>query len=145
MYKPRKIEQQDNWLDESGVKIYTITYQSNTLDQSLYKKALISIKQSIDIPWKNTAAFTIFHEGELYPYLILGYWQNGNELFVRVYVHINKHWLEDPAQFSFCLYDMEVMWNERNICITTIDNDSPSLDAYQNTRLQLESQSAVIE
>ena len=90
---------------------------------------------SIDIDWKNTPAFVIFHKGNTMNYLVLSWWGNDNELFTSVSVEVSdNNWLTDSKQFSFCLYDMEVMWQERNIYIDLIDCEFPSIEKYQISR-----------
>lgn len=92
------------------------------------------MKADRDISWQHTPAFVIFHQGAGYQYLVLVWWGNDNELFTSVSVLEDECWIEDATKFSFCLYDMEVMWRERNIYITTIDCETPSLNAYRTMR-----------
>lgn len=49
-------------------------------------------------------------------------------------VEVNSDWVIDPAKYSFCLYDMEVMWKDRNIYIETMDSGRPSLIRYRACR-----------
>ncbi len=134
MYKSRKIESNIDWLDESGIKIYTISATFNPVEQTTYIHRLKSVKNARIINWDQTAAFAIFHDGENCKYLVLVWWGNDNELFTSVSVKVGEGWEEDPKKYSFCAYDMEVMWAERNIFIKTIDCDNPSLEKYRTTR-----------
>lgn len=47
-------------------------------------------------------------------------------------MNINNQWVEDANKYSLCLYDLDILWNERNIYIDTIDCESPSLRQYQS-------------
>ncbi len=137
MFKSRLIQQHINWLDDTGVKIYSISATNQPVDQTEYLPMLAKAKAAIDINWETTPSFAIFHDGAQYPYLILCWWQNDNELFNRVFVKDTQAWSQASDKYSFCLYDLEVIWIERNIFIDTIDNASPSLQDYQNTRRTL--------
>jgi hypothetical protein len=134
MYNPRIIEGQSNWLDETGVKIYTVSTANIPVEQSKYFPRLKVVKSNRDIDWLNTPAFVIFHDGATCDYLVLVWWQNDNELFTSVSVNVDGQWIEDPTKYSFCLYDLEIMWTERNMYINTIDCDLPSLHEYQVSR-----------
>jgi len=134
MFKPRNIQTKNDWFDNSGTKIYTISIDENSIEQSLFISRLNDVKNSRNVDWYNTASFVIFHKGESCNYLVFIWWGNDNELFTSVSVEVGNKWVEDPAKYSFCLYDMEVMWLERNIYIETIDCGSPSLDAYRKSR-----------
>ena len=134
MYNPRIMEGQPNWLDETGVKIYTVSTANIPVEQSKYFPRLKVVKSDRDIDWLNTPAFVIFHDGSTCDYLVLIWWQNDNELFTSVSVKVDGEWVEDPTKYSFCLYDLEIMWTERNIYIKTIDCDLPSLHQYQVSR-----------
>ncbi len=134
MYNPRIIEGQSNWLDETGVKIYTISTTNIPVEQSKYFLRLKKVKSERNIDWSNTPSFVIFHDGASCDYLVLVWWQNDNELFTSVSVKTEGEWVENPTKYSFCLYDLEVMWTERNIYIQTIDCDLPSLQKYQVSR-----------
>lgn len=134
MYSPRKISSDKCWLDEDKVKIYTIATHQHEVDQNNFIDRLKQVKQALSVDWQSTAAFAIFHEGESYLYLVLVWWGNDNELFTSISVKEQQTWITDPNKYSFCLYDMEVMWHERNIYIDTMDCAIPSLSAYQSKR-----------
>ena len=134
MYNPRKVESNVDWLDDTGVKIYTISVNRELVDQSKYIQRLKDVKVARDIDWKNTPSFVIFHDGNNCNYLVLAWWGNDNELFTSVSVKSNGKWVEDPTKYSFCLYDLEIIWAERNIYINSIDCAIPSLHKYQTLR-----------
>jgi len=134
MFKSRSIEGEIDWLDETGIKIYTISACNSLVDKSKYLPRLNEIKASRNIDWINTPAFVIFHDGSGCDYLVLVWWENENELFTSVSVKDDGEWVEDANKYSFCLYDLEVFWVERNIYIQTIDCEFPSLKKYQLSR-----------
>lgn len=134
MYKPRMIENRAENLDSSGIKIYTVSAHNQPVKQEKYLPRLQQVKKARAINWEATPAFAIFHDGLHCEYLVLLWWANDNELFTSVSVKLENEWIEDPEKYSFCLYDLEIMWAERNIFIKTMDCQSPSLKEYQGTR-----------
>jgi hypothetical protein len=134
MFKPRSIAGEIDWLDDTGTKIYTISAHHNKVAQSKYLPRLKDIKITHNRDWINTPAFVIFHDGSRCDYLVLVWWENDNELFTSVSVKVGGRWVEDPKKYSFCLYDLEILWAERNIYIQTIDCALPSLKKYQYSR-----------
>lgn len=134
MYKSRKIESDVSWQDSDGVKIYTISSNGEEVLTPIFNKQLIQVKESLSLNWPQTAAFAIFHEGATMKYLVLAWWGNDNEMFTSVSVYLDQQWIIDASRYSFCLYDMEVMWKERHFYIETMDCAAPSLSHYQNMR-----------
>lgn len=94
----------------------------------------MAVKFARKVPWAATPHFIIFHQGESFPYLILAWWGNDNELFTSVSVRAGEGWVEQADKYSFCVYDLEVFWAERNIFIETFYSRTPSLERYQATR-----------
>ena len=134
MFQHRSIEGQVDWLDETSVKIYTISFSNDSVEKSKYLSRLKQIKLARNIDWEDTPSFVIFHDGASCDYLVLVWWGNDNELFTSVSVKSEGVWMEDPHKYSFCLYDLEIMWSERNIYIKTMDCVFPSLKQYQVSR-----------
>ena len=134
MYTPRKIEAKSSWLDDDGIKIYTISVSGLPVNHDEFNDRLLQIKRQQQRNWSRTPAFAIFHDGASCRYLILAWWDNDNELFTSVSVQEGEQWVENPRKYSFCLYDLEVFWTERNAYIETMDCATPNLNAYQLNR-----------
>jgi len=134
MFQARYIEGQTDWLDDTNSKIYTISTHNKPVDQSKYFSRLQQVKLARNIDWTNIPSFVIFHDGATCDYLVLVWWGNDNELFTSVSVKLKDTWIEDSNKYSFCLYDLEIMWAERNVYIKTMDCQSPSLTQYIMTR-----------
>lgn len=134
IFIPRKIESVASWRDADGIKVYTIAARNQPVDSSLFEPRLQQVKASRVIAWASTPAFVIFHEGASCRYLILAWWGNDNELFTSVSVLTEQGWVEDPARYSFCLFDLEVFWAERNFFIAHMYCANPSLENYRRTR-----------
>jgi len=136
MFIPRIIRGPLDWLDADGAKIYTISTHHYPVERTPFFERLNEVKRSRPVLWPVTSHFAIFHEGASSHYLVLCWWGNDNELFTSVSVLTGEGWVERPDLYSFCLYDMEVMWDERNAYIETIDGVTPDLQAYQRKRRQ---------
>lgn len=134
MFRPRTIRGLLDWKDAEGGKIYTIAADGLPVDQGLFLERLRVVKLARHLHWQSTPHFAIFHRGASFPYLILAWWGNDNELFHSVSVLVEQDWVEQPEKYSFCVYDLEVFWVERNIFVDTVYCPAPSLERYQVTR-----------
>lgn len=135
MYQPRKIESNSTLSDPDGIKLYTISSRNRPVNQNEYFPRLAEVKKQKRIIWAKTPSFAILHDGATSAYLVLAWWGNDNELFTSVSVRSESDWIEDPSRFSFCLWDLEVIWHERNSFIEHIYCLSPSLENYRANRL----------
>lgn len=134
MFEKRQIRTQNNWSDTDGCKIYTVSVSNKPVAQKAYKNQLIEIKKSRKRDWTNTPSFAIFHDGLIHQYLVFVWWGNDNEMFVSVSVKQDSVWLEDRNLYSFCLWDLEIMWAERNFFIETMYSGFPDINAYKRIR-----------
>ncbi|MBV9437233.1 MAG: hypothetical protein JOZ44_14340 [Acidobacteria bacterium] len=65
--------------------------------------------------------FIIKHHGATADYVVLAWWANENELPTRVFVTDPQTGRWRPANDeSFCVWDLEIMWRERNHYIRTM-------------------------
>ena len=135
MFEPRRIESHPAWLDADGIKLYTISAHARPVEQMGYRARLAEIKTGIEVDWPSTAAFAIFHDGVTAAYLVLAWWANDNELFTSVSARSSGGWIEDPRRYSFCLWDLEVFWFERNRYVELVYRAAPDLDGYRAARL----------
>ena len=134
MYQPRTIATRPDWLDEDGLKLYTISHSGKPVEHAPYLQQLALIKQSRPVDWPDTPAFAIFHDGATARYLVLIYWGNDNELFPIVCVDTGAGWVVAPETYSFCLWDLEVIWEERALYIRHCYSGSRDLPAYRASR-----------
>ncbi len=74
----------------------------------------------------------IAHPGAGWRYVVLGWWENENELITRTVVQpmAGGAWRAGGDRHSFCVWDMEVLWFERGAWIETMLNGSPSAESY---------------
>ncbi len=66
--------------------------------------------------------------------MILGWWDNQNELPLRVFVSSdrrNESWRAAEGSESICVWDLEVLWEERQAYIATVLRRGESdIDGY---------------
>lgn len=134
MFKPRRVETSTDWLDPDGIKVYTVSATNDTVNQTDYLAQLDIVKVQKPIDWTHVASFAIFHAGTNAQYLVLAWWGNDNELFTSVSVRESSGWVVDSDKYSFCLWDLEILWAERNIYIDTMYSGRTDLKAYRNQR-----------
>ena len=120
MFSKRKIECINKYKDPDELKLYSISFSGEQVDAFKYIERLSAIKIAKGLDWKSIPAYAIFHDGEEREYLIFCWWLNGNELFHSVSVKEDNGWVEDSSKYSFCVYDLEIMWAERNYYVQAI-------------------------
>jgi hypothetical protein len=130
MYKPRTILPLTSVPDPDGLKLYTISASGSRVDFSRYSERLLSVKRGKGIS-TSSPGFAILHDGAACEYLVVGWWGNSNELFLSVSVKESSGWVEDMAKHSFCLWDLEVIWHERNSFIRHLYSGTEDLESYR--------------
>ncbi|MGH8235059.1 MAG: hypothetical protein ACREPU_12835 [Rhodanobacteraceae bacterium] len=136
MFMSRNVRTSRNWLDADGAKIYTISIDHDAVDHAAFLARMVEVKASRRVSWPETAHFPIFHCGITFRYLILAWWGNDNELFTSVSALTESGWVERPERYSFCVHDLEVFWEERNIYIDTMLGGHADIHAYRSARRQ---------
>jgi hypothetical protein len=78
--------------------------------------------------------FVIRHSGFGADYLVLCWWDNQNELLQRVLVrrYGEPRWSDGTGRFSICVWDLQVIWYERNAFVKHVlsQKTGPDLQAY---------------
>lgn len=68
--------------------------------------------------------FLISHRGRTADYVVLGWWDRHNEMPVRVFVREpDAAWRPSREGESFCVWDLQVMWFEREAFVGTVMSD----------------------
>ena len=130
MFKPRLTIPVSNYRDPDGLKLYTISATDQPVDHRGYVEQLAAIKRQKKIS-SSIPAFAIFHDGASTQYLVVGWWMNQNELFTSVSVREEIGWVEDLDKYSFCIWDLEIIWHERNSFIRHMYVGAPNIEAYR--------------
>ncbi|WP_186369625.1 isochorismatase family protein [Yersinia alsatica] len=76
----------------------------------------------------------IEHQGKTLNYLIVGWWDNENELRVKVWVQEQGVWRAARDE-SFCVWDLQVIAFERDAFVDTLLQHAPDIPAYMNRTL----------
>jgi hypothetical protein len=139
VYQPRKTWPLSNCFDPQQIKLYAISASGEPVDPQPFLARLAAVKAARALDWESLPAFAIFHHGARMLYLVLCWWGNDNELFHSVSVLTDLGWVEDPQRYSFCLYDLEVIWFERQTFIQHVYHSHPDLAAYRAARLNFSS------
>lgn len=79
--------------------------------------------------------FLIRHAGKEAHYVVLGWWDNQNELLTRIMVRelsSRAPWHDASGGFSFCVWDLKVMWHERNAFVKHVLSPpfAPDIQGY---------------
>ncbi|MDQ8182082.1 hypothetical protein [Pelagicoccus sp. SDUM812005] len=136
MFAPRLSYPIRNVQDPDSTKLYAINAENAAIDPATFLPRLAELKQAHEVDWPQTPSFAIFHEGANLRYLVLAWWGNDNELFNSVSVEFDGQWLSDPNRFSFCLWDLEVIWHERNSFIKHLYSGTSDIAAYRNDLME---------
>lgn len=81
--------------------------------------------------------FAIAHQGNGADYAVLGWWDNENELPLHVAVRpqtLAGAWRPAAANESVCVWDLEVIWFEREAYVQTVLS-SGTVEDYLHRRL----------
>lgn len=91
----------------------------------------------------------IEHRGRGADYVVLGWWDNENELPLRVFVRREEEvsWRPARGDESVCVWDLEVLWFERNAWVQTVlapdaGGDPQAVDRYLERRFSRHPSSA---
>ena len=137
MFEKRKIQSSPEGLDADGIKICTVSIGSTAVDQTAFKQRLENVRNIRNLDWAIILPFALFHEGENFLYLVFAWWGNDDELFTSVSVLIESGGAEDREKYSFCLYDIEIFWFERNAFITSMYSGSSCIESYRKKRIEI--------
>ncbi|MDH3497056.1 MAG: isochorismatase [Gemmatimonadota bacterium] len=136
-YRPRSINfhgvrSHDGW----HVKLYTISFDGSAVDWSRFDPAVSTALAALPSPAITTGrpglAFVIAHHGRTVDYLVLGWWDNENELPLRVFVREPDaaDWRPAQGSESVCVWDLEVIWAERIAYVDTVLGPTASAEEY---------------
>ena len=118
------------------LKVYSIQYGDRTFARErfadgweLAASALPQPGMTVDRPG---AGFAILHAGRTCGYVILCWWDRENELPTRVFLSEGGHWRPAVGGESFCVWDLRVIWHEREAYVGTVlsSENAGGLEAY---------------
>lgn len=104
------------------LKVYSIVYGESPLRTPDFEAGLLLAER--DLPHPPTSAqrpgvgFIIMHQGRTADYLIMCWWDQENELPLRVYVRDGNGWRPAVGGESVCIWDLRVIWWERETVLS---------------------------
>jgi hypothetical protein len=81
--------------------------------------ALAELPAPVPAPGRSGAGLLIYHQGHFANYVVVAWWDNENELPIRVFVDDGGGWRAARTHESICVWDLEVIWFERNAWVAT--------------------------
>lgn len=108
-----------------SLKLYSVHYAARPLDWESFgpgfSLAEADLPQPPAAPGRLGAGFLIGHQGKTGDYVVLGWWDNENELPLRIFVRrAGGDWRRAQGSESICVWDLEIIWHERTAWIETV-------------------------
>lgn len=106
------------------LKVYAIRYGEAGLDRerfdACWPMASAVLPQPDRAAGRPGAGFVILHQGATGDYVVLCWWDRENELPTRVFVRDAGGWRPAEDGESFCVWDLRVMWREREAYVASV-------------------------
>lgn len=121
-----------DWL----LKRFSISFDGMPIDWDQFDDGIRMADAALPSPARTGGrlgiGFLIAHHGRAADYVILGWWDRENELPIRVFLRTpdEEHWRPSRESESLCVWDLEVIWAERQAYVDTVMTETPSPDAY---------------
>jgi hypothetical protein len=127
-YEPRPIRFHGlRDVDAWRLKRYSIVYGGGAVDWAAFEPAHALIDAALPRPAVTAArpgvGFVIAHQGRTALYCVLGWWDNENELPLRVFVRAledDVSWRPARESESVCVWDLQVISFEREVYVATL-------------------------
>lgn len=123
------------------LKRYIILYGGGPFRDVAFEAGMKLAQESLPRPAVNAerpgVGFAIAHQGNGVDYLVLAWWDNENELPLRVFVRPQTpegEWRPARGGESVCVWDLEVIGFERNAYVKTLLN-AVTVEAYLELHL----------
>lgn len=137
-YEPRAVRSAG--VQASGgwrLKRYEIVLGDEPLDREVFAGADDLVFGTLPVPGETArrpgVGFVILHQGRGASYVVLGWWDNENELPLRVWVRDEggAGWREAAGHESVCVWDLRVLHHERESYVRhVLGAASPDVEAY---------------
>jgi len=110
------------------LKTYAIVFGDTPFDQARFEPGMALAVAELPAP-AAAAGFAVLHQGRTGDYLVLGWWDHENELPLRVFVRKESGWRPAQGGEGACVWDLAVVWHEREAYVNTILAGKP-VEAY---------------
>jgi hypothetical protein len=117
------------------LKVYSIVRGDDVFDRERFAAGWALAEDALPLPamleGRPGVGFAILHQGATGDYLIVGWWDRENELPTRVFIRDTNIWRPAAGGESFCVWDLRVMWWEREAYVNSMLAGRPdALNAY---------------
>jgi hypothetical protein len=124
------------------IKLYSIVHDGAPPDWPVFEPGIALAFETLPAPAKAPGrpglAFLIAHTGRDIWYTVLCWWDRENELPIRVWVAEpdssgTPRWREARGGESVCVWDLDVIWHERQAYVDTLlagGNEADAPAAY---------------
>ncbi len=117
----RGIRSRGGW----SLKLFSVVYGGAAFDVEDFELPMGMASDGLPGPDPDRGrpglGFLVAHQGRAENYLILAWWSNENELPIRVWVRREgEEWRPAVDGESVCVWDLEVVWEERQAWIATM-------------------------
>jgi len=113
-------------LEHAGyrLRLHDVWCEGDVHDEERFAAGLAAALEQLPTPAVQSGrpgvGFVIRHQGATGDYLILCWWDNENELPTRVWVQRDEGWRPGNERESFCVWDLQILWQERNRYLATV-------------------------
>lgn len=142
-YRPRPIRfEGTRKVEGHRLKLYSIRYGSRPVRWGVFEKGLAiafdALPQPVVSEGRPGVGFGIAHQGRGADYVVLGWWDRENELPTKVFVREGDEWRPARESESFCVWDLQIMWHERQVYVSTVlaESNAGAVDRYMAQPLQ---------
>ena len=117
------------------LKGYSIHYGDADFDRGRFeggwKLVSATLPQPAAAKGRPEVGFVILHQGKTGDYFILCWWDHENELPIKVFVRDASAWRPANEGESVCVWDLRVIWWEREAYVATMMSGKPDgLEEY---------------
>jgi hypothetical protein len=135
-YRPRPL----NFLGVESVagyrlKVYSIRVGDVPFDRDRFDEGVRRAKETLPQPpmalGRPGVGFVLLHQGGTGDYVVLCRWDRENELPTSVHINDSTGWRLAAGGESFCVWDLRVLWWEREAYVGTVLAGRPDgVEAY---------------
>lgn len=136
-YQPRKLRFHGQLQDRGwSLKIYSVAQDDLEIDAGRFREWRSLTLGTLPHPARDALrlglGFVILHQAAVADYLVVCWWDNDNELSLRVFVSAQQSgWRPANERESFCVWDLEIIAFERQAFIDTMMRDDPNEDQWR--------------
>lgn len=145
-YQPRPVHFEGMRILEGWrIKVYSILYGDLVMDWPEFDQAIEVLGKSLPQPPvtrdRPGVGFIIAHRGCGKDYCVLNWWAGVNEFFTRLRTRDqegNSYWRPGQETESVCVWDLQVIWFERQAYVETVLSTIEGPDVEANLQRHLE-------